>query len=541
MTNFSILFVFDACTLEIFLSKSIMDVVSKDRLDREKHIKSKLVNIRKVIKNKFAKARKNRLNRERDLEKKYKPITSAIKNLATSGKLLDKSSKGKDSDSSSSSDDSSDDESMDFEQSTNAVDTNVLDNVKISGPSSVASKKIIKNTCRELVRYDPYSKKNKVPSKNSRDAVEIVSLLKDVKKRGRDGVENATGAQESSVNFDIPSTSGTAPKQDAKNKDKNVDETITLLSDVSDRSVDNDDGEITDDEDADVEMLVTLKRANDGVILEERARIIVDKNNDIIGVYSPNGKAVKLAKTQFEVVQKYVRDARQAKKAEDRRALLKDRERARIHNIRAGAKDKEIDATAKKLAQPVEISSDDEDESDDNSDIVPFTNPSMKRKQSEIDTSGKFVRTFQTPVKQKQLALHKVGTKSFSAFQPPRRKKVGNTPLTTSKVAQPGYNYPYLTGEQLVHRLANPPEPDPKPNMKKVAKEAKSKQKKKGGNIETEFIPYMENVAYEFYDDPNELCERLKLLIASRVAGNTNHAQEINSLVAELRESGYIA
>lgn len=55
-----------------------------------------------------------------------------------------------------------------------------------------------------------------------------------------------------------------------------------------------------------------------------------------------------------------------------------------------------------------------------------------------------------------------------------------------------------------------------------------------------EFIPYMENVAYEFYNDPNELCERLKLLIASRVAGNTNHAQVINSLVAELRESGYI-
>lgn len=61
-----------------------------------------------------------------------------------------------------------------------------------------------------------------------------------------------------------------------------------------------------------------------------------------------------------------------------------------------------------------------------------------------------------------------------------------------------------------------------------------------GAGIETEFIPYSENVSYEFYDDPNDLCDRLRLLIASRAAGNTNHAQEINSLIAELRESGYI-
>lgn len=195
-------------------------------------------------------------------------------------------------------------------------------------------------------------------------------------------------------------------------------------------------------------------------------------------MFSPDGKAVKLDKTQFEAVEKFIRENKLAKKAKDRRALLKDRERARIHNIRTGAKDKEIASAEKKLARPVEISSEDDDGSDDNADIFPLTNPSTERKQSEIDASSKFVRTFQTPVKQKQLALHKVGTKSFNAFQPPRRKKVGNMPLPTSKVAQPGFNYPYLTGEQLVHRLVNPPEPDPKPNMKKVAKEAKSKQKK---------------------------------------------------------------
>lgn len=61
-----------------------------------------------------------------------------------------------------------------------------------------------------------------------------------------------------------------------------------------------------------------------------------------------------------------------------------------------------------------------------------------------------------------------------------------------------------------------------------------------GKGIENDFIPYAENIAYEYYDDPNELCERLNLLIASKEAGNTNHDQEINSIIEELRESSII-
>lgn len=76
--------------------------------------------------------------------------------------------------------------------------------------------------------------------------------------------------------------------------------------------------------------------------------------------------------------------------------------------------------------------------------------------------------------------------------------------------------------------------------MRTTEKRRKSQPKKNVKNKKTEFIPYNENVAYEFYDNPNELCDRLRFLIASRAAGNTNHAQEINSLIAELRESGYI-
>lgn len=59
--------------------------------------------------------------------------------------------------------------------------------------------------------------------------------------------------------------------------------------------------------------------------------------------------------------------------------------------------------------------------------------------------------------------------------------------------------------------------------------------------IKYDFIPYNPNIVYEYYDDPNELCDRLKLLVASKGAGNTNHSQEINSIVEELRERGIVA
>lgn len=75
---------------------------------------------------------------------------------------------------------------------------------------------------------------------------------------------------------------------------------------------------------------------------------------------------------------------------------------------------------------------------------------------------------------------------------------------------------------------------------KKFQNNRKSVVLKYGQALEKGFIPYTENIAYEYYDDPNELCERLQLLIASKGAGNTNHDQEINSIIEELRESNII-
>lgn len=48
------------------------------------------------------------------------------------------------------------------------------------------------------------------------------------------------------------------------------------------------------------------------------------------------------------------------------------------------------------------------------------------------------------------------------------------------------------------------------------------------------------NIDYIYWDDPNELVDRLRLLVSSQAAGNTNHSKEIFSIIEELRESGVI-
>lgn len=52
---------------------------------------------------------------------------------------------------------------------------------------------------------------------------------------------------------------------------------------------------------------------------------------------------------------------------------------------------------------------------------------------------------------------------------------------------------------------------------------------------------WKKNVDYVYWDDPNELIDRLKLLIASRDAGNTGLDNEILSIIEELRENGIIS
>lgn len=48
------------------------------------------------------------------------------------------------------------------------------------------------------------------------------------------------------------------------------------------------------------------------------------------------------------------------------------------------------------------------------------------------------------------------------------------------------------------------------------------------------------NIEYTYWDDPNELVERLMLLIASQQAGHTSHDNEIISIIEELKEADII-
>ena len=43
-----------------------------------------------------------------------------------------------------------------------------------------------------------------------------------------------------------------------------------------------------------------------------------------------------------------------------------------------------------------------------------------------------------------------------------------------------------------------------------------------------------------YWDDPNELVDRLRLLISSTTAGHNNHNNEIISLIEELKEANII-
>lgn len=73
-------------------------------------------------------------------------------------------------------------------------------------------------------------------------------------------------------------------------------------------------------------------------------------------------------------------------------------------------------------------------------------------------------------------------------------------------------------------------------------------KRKRGRGIGKEtsprYTPYMKlssaPIGYRHWDDPNELVDRLLLLIASKHAGNTGHDNEIISILEELKEAGII-
>lgn len=62
-----------------------------------------------------------------------------------------------------------------------------------------------------------------------------------------------------------------------------------------------------------------------------------------------------------------------------------------------------------------------------------------------------------------------------------------------------------------------------------------------GGSLQTEhLINNSHSIDYMYWDDPNELVDRLRLLVSSSSAGHTGHNNEIISIIEELREAHII-
>lgn len=63
-----------------------------------------------------------------------------------------------------------------------------------------------------------------------------------------------------------------------------------------------------------------------------------------------------------------------------------------------------------------------------------------------------------------------------------------------------------------------------------------------GSGIQLDFMREnrKKKIEYTYWDDPNELVERLMLLISSQQAGHTGHDNEIISIIEELREADII-
>lgn len=109
-------------------------------------------------------------------------------------------------------------------------------------------------------------------------------------------------------------------------------------------------------------------------------------------------------------------------------------------------------------------------------------------------------------------------------------------------------NYKLMLLETNAHRREYDPSKPIKSNKGRkylnIIKPLFNKHDDRSSEVQGSGLPLLKkwkkNVDYIYWDDPNELVDRLKLLIASRDAGNTGLDNEIISIIEELRESDLI-
>lgn len=457
-----------------------MDCGVKKCVSGEKDIKTKLVKTRQIIQDKFERAFKARVKREKKSSDKYKPITSTIERVAS--KFL----KPKARVPLSSDDDSASDVSMHSRDSL----------AKDSNASSASEWTDVENETNDV----------ELPTSINLPQAESTFHPNVDKSNVEPTGKKKPGLAMRMKHFHQKSFLRYLPR--SKNKPTSTPHETPLRISKRRRGV--------DDENSDADEIDDESEYED--------------ENDNLSLHTTGRRRRKLAISDMS---RYAKQKRTKTNAKIKGLQTISAFRARVRDKQKSA------AKAKRLEMPIEILSDSSDEA-----APSAPNPAVKRKLavSAAPAKNQWIRTEQTSVKRKLHSKMAAGVKPKSTT---KQSKVSKDALP----AVPFIDNPYLTMEDLVSSAQNPiintrqlrsmSVDTRRPNTRQL-RSMSIDTRKKGAGIKSHFIPYMENIVYEHYDDVNEIVDRLRLLIASRAAGNTNHAQEINSIISELRESGYI-
>lgn len=485
--------------------------MDRKRLNSKKSITAKLARTRKVIQNKFQKAFKQRISREKDLKDKYKPITSAIE--------------------------------------------------KIVDPRGGLEKLV------EPHRFELPKRNSHFMSDDSNMPIDSLSSSEHI----YDSLGESSGSDMDNYLGPFTDDWTDSENDDEHNSDMEVDPQGPGPSNINKRKLgDNDDAVdvpgVASEIENDVEPNKRVKNKNDtqktAVIpkqriptkvrrkqpaIKKKVRVLRprtedDLNADQISSYSEEDDDV-LVTTDNRKKRKMVKSVVKAKdKLSQKNKHFKARDLQMARDIREDAKKRAAHLKDVGGIDVIEISD------DENVGIIEGRTKPVKRKSYAVEPILEPRKHMSIPLNsadQKRKFLNYGGIKKvpehFLAKNRFRAKTKQKTPYHIQKV--PSIDAPYLTLGHVIHRKYIPPVPDRTKPLVMIVKDksqTSTKKTKGGGSIETDFIPYNENVTYEYYDNPNELCDRLRLLTASRAAGNSNHAQEINSIIDELRESGYV-
>lgn len=402
------------------------------QLNQEKKLKSKLVNIRKIIQDKFRKVKRDRIKQENVSNEKYKPITQAISKLKErTHSSADEFDWGRD---------------IYSKSNFSPMDYNSFS--ESDGDQSMRSIRHKKSRLRDDDSIELRRKKSRLSHPRKLSSKKLKRRLNQLKNARKIRAE--------------------AKMKSLKQKSPQLAKLIQSKQDQPDDA--------------------GFDKSDDG------GDLFVHSNDQI--------KRLRLEKSALD------KSSEQMRLKNNKKIL----EMRKVDDILMGVKDKAIADSLNKRDNIIDISSDGEFRGEKKSNVQ-----SQKSKPS-------------SPYELRPSTLKQLDHKKV-----PETIAVGTTLDEYIAMA---------SGKPISHKyvpiVKDTPHSATMKRRKSKEKKAKDDETKGGGSIEADFIPYNENIVHEFYDDPNELCDRLRLLIASRTAGNSNHSQEINSIISELREVGVI-